>query len=635
MLGARVTATVPIDPLPQRLARVALLAMAAALPFELETPIARLGPLRLSSVEVFLYAALGAWIAARAWSARRAAPGRRLDWVLPSASHRALAALAIVMVVSAATASTGRPTAFKFSLRSLGGITLFWASADLLAAPGAVALAAGALGAGAVAAALVTAVEVQVQGAAAMLRPFHAQTFQSFGLLRASGPFQYPNIAAMFLEASLPLWLAAGVSSAGRRRAPIALTALGGALIFYALVLTASRAGIATALVELLALAVWAGRRAPLRRASALTLALGLATLAIPFFARESLLAMRLQVWQSRPWYRSVIAPLPGADAPPLPGRLLPSAVTWVPMSVRNEGAILWPSQGKHLVSLSYHWSDATTGDMLVFEGVRTPLPHDIPPGGEVVLWARIRAPEHPGFYVAKWDLVQEDVTWFSVYGDPGMSQRVEVTLSAAAVSRPGLPRRRGKAPSDDEAVADEPAAAVLALPEPDPAAASGIPRKQLWTAALRAWRAHPLLGLGPDNFRHVYGTYLNIADADDRLHANNLYLEVLATLGLVGFLAFGAVGVTLGRTASRLLKAPVRSPLALATCVALGAYLAHGLLDYFLEFTPTYALLWLLAGMLAALARRAPAVPPANATPAGAALERAPTTASPRGLTS
>jgi NADH:ubiquinone oxidoreductase subunit 6 (subunit J) len=28
-----------------------------------------------------------------------------------------------------------------------------------------------------------------------------------------------------------------------------------------------------------------------------------------------------------------------------------------------------------------------------------------------------------------------------------------------------------------------------------------------------------------------------------------------------------------------------------------------HGTLDYFLEFTPTYALLWLLAGMLAAAA--------------------------------
>lgn len=607
MLGARVTATVPNDLLPRRLARVALLAMAAALPFEMETPIARLGPLRLSSVELFLYVALGAWIAARAWAAWGAPPGRRLDWVLPSRTHWALAALAIVMIVSAAAASTGRAAAFKFSLRSLGGIALFWATADLLAAPGAVARAALAVGAGAVAAALLTALEVQVPGAAAMLRPFHAQTFQSFGLLRASGPFQYPNIAAMFLEAALPLWLAASVPSHIRGHARVALAALGGAVIFYGLLLTSSRAGISTGLLELVALVIWAGRRAPLRRASALTLALGLATLAAPFFAGESLLAMRLQVWQSRPWYRSTIAPLPGEDAPPLPGRLLPGAVVRVRMSVRNEGTVVWPSQGKRVVAMSYHWNDATTGEMVTFEGARTPLPHDVPPGGDVVLWAQIRAPEDPGLYVARWDLVQEDVTWFSIYGDPGMSQRVEVTRSALATGRSGHSRLGDGGSADGEALTDEPAAALIAAPEPDPATSNGgIPRKQLWIAAVRAWRDHPLLGLGPDNFRHVFGTYLDIADPDDRLHANNFYLEVLATLGLVGLLAFGAVGLTLGGAARRALEGPVPSPVALATCVALAAYLVHGVLDYFLEFTPTYALLWLLAGMLAALGRQA-----------------------------
>jgi hypothetical protein len=35
-----------------------------------------------------------------------------------------------------------------------------------------------------------------------------------------------------------------------------------------------------------------------------------------------------------------------------------------------------------------------------------------------------------------------------------------------------------------------------------------------------------------------------------------------------------------------------------------LGAYAVHGFFDYFLEFTPTYALLWLLGGMLMALAQ-------------------------------
>ena len=39
---------------------------------------------------------------------------------------------------------------------------------------------------------------------------------------------------------------------------------------------------------------------------------------------------------------------------------------------------------------------------------------------------------------------------------------------------------------------------------------------------------------------------------------------------------------------------------------LALAAYLVHGTLDYFLEFTPTYGLLWLLAGALVGLERLA-----------------------------
>ena len=41
---------------------------------------------------------------------------------------------------------------------------------------------------------------------------------------------------------------------------------------------------------------------------------------------------------------------------------------------------------------------------------------------------------------------------------------------------------------------------------------------------------------------------------------------------------------------------------LAVGTAAALAAYLVHGFFDYFFEFTPTYALLWLLGGLLMGL---------------------------------
>ena len=85
-------------------------------------------------------------------------------------------------------------------------------------------------------------------------------------------------------------------------------------------------------------------------------------------------------------------------------------------------------------------------------------------------------------------------------------------------------------------------------------------------------------------------------------MHANSLYFETLADLGAVGLLAFAVVLVALAGAARRALAAPATRILSLCVAAALATYLLHGALDYFLEFTPTYALFWLLAGMLVAM---------------------------------
>jgi len=334
----------------------------------------------------------------------------------------------------------------------------------------------------------------------------------------------------------------------------------------------------------------------------------GLVLVATTFTATDPLAGLRLQVWRSRPWYRSLIVPDP-QHGEPLPAILAPGSVVVEPLSVRNEGAIVWPHRGAHVVYLGYHWTDAVTGETAVFEGVRTPLPEDVPPGGESTVHAKIVAPSRIGRYVLRWDLVQEDVTWFSLYGDRSVSQQVEV---------------RPRTDADADATASGAAVPVAATVFQDAAAplgpdTGGVPRRQLWTAAWRAWLDHPLLGLGPDNFRHTYGRYLGLTNPDDRLHANNFYFEVLANLGLAGIGAFAAVAVALGRLARGALASPPGTArvMALGAIAGLIAYAVHGALDYFLEFTPTYALLWLLAGMLAAAApaarSRAPAASSAD----------------------
>jgi len=86
------------------------------LPFELVRPVAPLGPLQLSSVELFLYATIALWAAARGTElaphgiADRAR--RPLTWWrrLPEA-QRATAVWAVVLVISALLAPIERPQA--------------------------------------------------------------------------------------------------------------------------------------------------------------------------------------------------------------------------------------------------------------------------------------------------------------------------------------------------------------------------------------------------------------------------------------------------------------------------------------------------------------------------------------------
>src|SRR5260370_41528436 len=76
-------------------------------------------------------------------------------------------------------------------------------------------------------------------------------------------------------------------------------------------------------------------------------------------------------------------------------------------------------------------------------------------------------------------------------------------------------------------------AAAMPAVLERDDAEAPWVVgRLELWGAALRLIQTRPLLGVGPDNFRHLDGAPLGLGAWDERVQANNLYLEVLAGAG-------------------------------------------------------------------------------------------------------
>jgi O-antigen ligase len=79
--------------------------------------------------------------------------------------------------------------------------------------------------------------------------------------------------------------------------------------------------------------------------------------------------------------------------------------------------------------------------------------------------------------------------------------------------------------------------------------AGGGTGRTDLWAVALRVFRDHPLVGVGSNNFPVVEAKYvlggLNLPRFDlvlKGLPTHNLYLQILAELGAVGFLLFAAV---------------------------------------------------------------------------------------------
>jgi O-antigen ligase len=216
-------------------------------------------------------------------------------------------------------------------------------------------------------------------------------------------------------------------------------------------------------------------------------------------------------------------------------------------------------------------------------------LPHDVLPGASVDLQAQLVAPGTVGSYVVEWDEVQESVTWFSWTGTP--SPRTYLTVTAP--------------------VAGTVAQSIAQTPQPAEAPAPPPGRLALWRIALRMARNRPVLGVGPDNFRWVYGDFAGISQWDTGVHANSLYFEWLADTGVLGLAAFVWLGWSLLReSASGLLlwRTPAVSGTwwvwRMALLASLGVWFLHGALDYFYEPLPTNLAFWLIAALALSAAR-------------------------------
>lgn len=400
--------------------------------------------------------------------------------------------------------------------------------------------------------------------------------------VRASGPLQYPTIASMYLEIcfALGLGLLAGTARARPLRPTVTLIATL-AVIGEAVVLTFTRAGLITIAISLVIVAAAQVRRRDRRRPLQ---SLGVVALVAAFEVLSSqpaeAMRARLTTEGQEGWFRANIEA-------PAALTLRTGSRTTLPVRITNTGRVTWDPGGTPPYRFSYHWVEPRTNRVVTWEGTRTELPGRVPPGASVVVPAEIAAPGRPGEFRLVWDIEQVQRLWFTT--EPGaVPASTDVSVIGPVVT-----------------LATRPSSSPHPAFMPPPVVRPG--RLLLWRAGLQMLAAHPIAGIGLDNFRLQYGSYAGLANADARVHSNNMYLELLVGTGLVGGVALMWLGVRAARVLRALFRASVPIEAA-GIAAALVAIAVHGCVDTFLGFTPTYVLMAICLGLAVAAGRNADA---------------------------
>lgn len=528
--------------------------VAAVAPFEWALPGSVLG-FTLTSTELALLVSLA--LGAVAWLRAPQSMSVATPITLP------LMALVACAFVAAFTAPEFRADAVRVAARLAAALLLFLIVANAAAATGAARrIITALLAAGAVVGVIAVLELAQLPWVLEGLKVFRPGFHVVGGQLRATSTLFYPTITSMFLEIAFALGLAR-VGTSGWTLAGLIAVAAG-------IVATFTRAGLITMAMSLAiagGICYWRSGRWQSVHTRLAVLAAAIVVLVLASRSPQMLVA-RMSAEGSQEWY--------GASySAPAKVTLAPDSFNDVPVTLTNDGRLTWQSNATPPFALSYHWLATGSEDVVIFDGLRTPFVDPVAPGATVSMRARVRAPGYPGTYILLWDVVQEHRTWLSLEGVyPGR------TIASVEGPAAGLP---------------------LASKGRMPGSMLRMPRAVLWQTALDIAAAHPVLGIGPDNFRHVYGRQLGLAAWDPRVHANNTYLEVLAGMGAIG----AALLVWMMTAGSRAIPGIVRTadevrlPVVAAALAACCAIAAHAVVDSFLTFTPTYVAFAIAAGLL------------------------------------
>lgn len=119
-----------------------------------------------------------------------------------------------------------------------------------------------------------------------------------------------------------------------------------------------------------------------------------------------------------------------------------PAAMTagephWIDIRLQNQSSVPWPSPNSGIpdVMVTYHWLQPC-GEPYHYLGHQTRLPGTLRPNEMTELSVRVEAPAETGRYLLQWDLLIEQLAWFTTRGWQGPRSEVDVMADA----RPELP---------------------------------------------------------------------------------------------------------------------------------------------------------------------------------------------------
>ncbi len=540
-------------------------------PFERLSPLVSLPGQNISTVEAAVLFSAGAWLLSCA--AARELPIWRTPIAWPWAAWLGAAGLSTLLAQS-----------FRVNaLKVLGRLGLGWCLA-LLPVNGVTSSArltrvVWCATASAVVVAVVATLEsMSVPIVMRWLEDFRQGVRVVGGQVRAGGTLQYPTIASMYFEIAFALGLGALLEAFDRRSFVGAIALFAGLTIISAgIAVTLTRAGLITMAVSLAVVGVRRiSRHGWDRGVWGLGALSAVVVLTVTASASAESLRLRFTTDGQKDWYRA-------AFLTPATLSLQPGSTNVIDVTVVNKGRVTWEHDAVPPFHVSYHWFDDTMTRVVQYDGLRTQLTAPVSPGESVRMPVQVRALPQAGTYKLGWDVVQEGRLWFSTEAGARLALST-VTVSGDAPAAPS--RTEGTRPL--------------------PAQVVRIGRPELWKAAVRMAGDHPLVGVGPDNFRLSYGPYAGLPDPDTRITSNNMYLEVLTGTGLIGVAAFAWFAWRVQaaiRGIARRLPASAQ-PIYSGVIAAVLAIAVHGLFDSFLTLTPTLVVMSLTLGLAMAPAR-------------------------------